>query len=143
MLGIEIAKKYVGLNEKTDTQQLISLFKSQAIHNDIVVDPSKVSWCSCMMNFCERESGHKGTGSQAALSWKNYGEEVTDWDKAQEGDICVFERGDPSLGKGHVTYFMKWEDERDGVLVLGGNQSDKVCYEVHSQEGLIAIRRSV
>lgn len=140
MSGIEIAKKMVGLQEVRDRRALMEYFKKWSYRGDLIADPSKTPWCAYIMNAWERNAGFKGTGSGLARSFDNYGIEV-DQEDAREGDIIRFRRtNDPNLG--HVAYFVKWEDDKDAVLILGGNQVDKVCYQSRTQEGIVAIRRS-
>ena len=138
MRGFDVMLKALGLQEVKDRKQLISMFKSQSIRGDILVDPSTTPWCACIINYCEREAGKKGTGRQNARSFLEYGLKVLLKD-AKEGDICIFKRGTSSW-QGHVTYFVK--DNKDNtILCLGGNQADKVCYSNYRTDTLLGIRR--
>lgn len=140
MLGIDIMKQYLGKHEIKDTEELITLFREESIRGDIWIDPSKNPWCAAMVNACERKAGFKGTGSNLARSFERYGTEVEGGIKnAKYGDILVFKRGNTSW-QGHVCYFVKPYTE--GFLeVIGGNQTDKVCYQNRTLDGLLAIRR--
>lgn len=141
MLGIEIAKEYLGLQEKTDKKDLIAFFREQAINNDIIIDPSTTPWCSAFMNSCERAVGNPGTGKLNARSWLKYGKEVSRSD-VREGDLLVFERGNSSW-QGHITYFVNFQEKISGMWIncLGGNQSDSVCYSMYPLNRLLGIRR--
>jgi uncharacterized protein (TIGR02594 family) len=141
MLGIEIAKKFIGLQEVTNNKELRALFHSQSIHGDLDIDPAKTSWCACWINFCERESGHPGNGHLNAQSFKTYGTKV-DPDDAKEGDILVFHFPSDSDWQGHVTYFVKYNDDSNTVTCLGGNQHDSVNESNYSQDYITDIRRS-
>ncbi len=137
MRGIDVAKKYLGYEEVKNKKELMSLFKSAAVHNDIVIDPSTTPWCAAWINFCERSAGKPGTGKLNARSFLDYGDKISIRD-ALEGDIVIFERGHNGWS-GHVTYFVK--KIADGIQVLGGNQKDSVCYSNYPLTGLLGIRR--
>lgn len=137
MTGFDIALTKIGLQEKKDKNELMKFF----LDNHISCDPSTTPWCAAFMNSCERASGKPGTGSLAARSFSNYGEELDCWDNAKEGDIVVFDfEGDGVHG--HVTYFVKWQDESSTIECLGGNQADEVKYSSYPQNKIINIRRS-
>ncbi len=137
MRGIDIAKKYLGYEEVKNKKELMSLFKSVAIHNDIVIDPSTTPWCAAFVNSCERIAGKPGTGKLNARSFLDYGDKISIRD-ALEGDIIIFERGHNGWS-GHVTFLVK--KIADGIQVLGGNQKDSVCYSNYPLTGLLGIRR--
>jgi len=141
MLGIEIAKKYLGFHEIRDNYTLRQLFKSKAVNGDIAIDPAKVSWCAAWINFCERSVGNTGNGHLNAQSFKTYGEDVTDWDSTKEGDIIVFHFPTEPAANGHVTYFVSWDDGANTVKCLGGNQDNEVKYSNYNQDYITAIRR--
>lgn len=140
MLGIDVAKKYVGLQQGLNNTQLRHLLASQAHNGDIAINPDTTSWCAAWMNFCERSAGNPGNGSLAALSFETYGNEV-DPDHAQEGDILVFKFPFDAPGHGHVTYFVNWDDAANTVHCLGGNQSHMVKYSDYIQDYVVAVRR--
>ena len=132
--AIDIAKKYLGLEECRDREALIKLFSLAGLR----VDPETTPWCAAFVNSIEHLCGREGTGRLNARSFLNYGEEV-DIDEAVPGDICVFTRANsPTLG--HVAYYYDSVDENT-IKVLGGNQGDKVCIENHSLDNLLSVRR--
>lgn len=137
MLGIDVAKTKLGLQENDDRKELMEFFRINARQGDILVDPSTTPWCACFVNACEREVGNKGTGMQNARSFLDYGSKV-ELDDIKFGDICIFPRPGSSW-MGHVTYFEKLDN---GVLVcIGGNQANEVCRERFSPQSLLGIRR--
>lgn len=140
MKGIDVAKKYLGLQEIRDRHVLKSFFVSEAIHNDIVIDPATTPWCAAFVNACERVAGRKGTGRLNARSFLKYGAPI-DLNQAQEGDIVIFSRGSNGYS-GHVTYFVAYEDSDDTIICLGGNQADMVNKAKYSCGRLLGIRRS-
>lgn len=135
MKGIEIAKSMLGLQEIRDRKKLMTYMKKHKIN----LDPSTTPWCAAIMNAWEREVGNPGTGKLNARSFLKYGQEI-DGDKAEEGDIVVFQRGSNNW-EGHVAYFVDWDDDNNTVKHIGGNQSDAVTYSSTSQERILGIRR--
>ena len=142
MLGIDILKQHLGQQEVRDNKALKTWLKSQAINKDIAIDPAKISWCSAAINACEREVGHKGTGSLLAQSWLKWGTKVNP-DDAQEGDVIIFHFPFNLAWQGHVGYFVEWDDEDNKVKCLGGNQQNMVCYAEYIQDYIIGIRRAI
>lgn len=139
MKGIDIAKTHIGLQEVRDRKKITAFLVANAKNRDIVVDPSKTPWCAAYVNACERASGKPGNGMLNARSFLKYGK-VVDGDQAKEGDIIIFARGSNGWS-GHVAYFVKWDDDANTVICLGGNQSDMVCYSHYSQDRILGIRR--
>lgn len=137
MLGIDIAKTKIGLQEKDDNTELRQFLKENSRQGDIDVDPATTPWCACFVNACEREAGNKGTGMQNARSFLDYGH-IIPLAEIKYGDICVFPRANSSW-QGHVTYFEKWDN--GALICIGGNQADEVCEERFSPKSLLGIRR--
>ncbi len=122
------AKKYHGKREEYDNAVLRGL---------IGFDPYTTAWCAGFVNAIEKKCGRKGTGKLNARSYLKYGTPVT---TPKLGDIVVFKRGNSSW-EGHVGYFML--EDSNGILVLGGNQSNKVCYKYYPEASLLGFRRPV
>lgn len=82
-------------------------------------------WCSSFCCWVLEKEGFTSTRSAAALSWLRWGRVI---EEPRLGCIVVFERRDANgvviPNRGHVGFWMG-EDGPD-VLVLGGNQSNKV-----------------
>lgn len=88
-------------------------------------------WCSSFVNWCIEQANLTGTKSARALSWLEWkeGERLA---KPIPGCIVVFTRGKP--GQGHVAFFV--ESSGDNLIVLGGNQSDRVSRKAYSKDRL-------
>ncbi len=136
MSGIEEAKKWLGIDERSGRLPLMSAFKQAGIN----LDPKTTPWCAAFVNAMEVAAGHEGNGQVNARSFLTYGKGIEE-EHAMEGDILIFSRGNNSW-QGHVTYFVEWNDENNTVKVLGGNQADKVCYAYYNQSNIIGIRRA-
>ncbi|MGF2075454.1 TIGR02594 family protein, partial [Enterococcus casseliflavus] len=76
-------------------------------------------------------SGFRNTGSLLARSYLKYGRRI---EQPQEGCIAVFSRTkDPALG--HVGFFIG--ETKNDIMILGGNQSNRVSVEPQSRERLL------
>lgn len=89
-----------------------------------------VAWCSSFVNSCVEQAGHEGTDSKWALTWENWGQDVSA--NPREGDIVVWER----VGKGgHVGFLV--EDLGSHISVLGGNQNNRVKISTYPKNGKV------
>ncbi len=123
---IKEAKRFHGMHEVNSNTYLKSV---------LGFDPATTAWCAGFVNMIEKRCGRSGTGKLNARSYLNYGTPVS---KPQLGDIVIFKRGNSSW-EGHVGYYMS-QDE-NGILVLGGNQSNKVCYKYYPVASVLGYRR--
>ena len=102
-----------------------------------VKDDSTTPWCAAFVNFCVVTAGLKGTNSAGARSFLKWGVPVKD---PKVGDIVVLRRGtDPSSG--HVGFLadkpgLMW------IIILSGNQNDKVCIQKYLRARVLGYRRS-
>lgn len=91
-------------------------------------------WCSSFVNWCFDQAGMAGTDSAAARSWRRWGRKL---DRPRKGCVVVFSssRGPTS---GHVGYFER--EQRNHILVLGGNQQNAVNYSSYPKSRLLEYR---
>lgn len=90
-----------------------------------------IDWCAAFVNWCLVRGGRKHSGDALSgsfrPSWKTCpGKETKN---PVPGDIVVFERTDPALGKvgrGHVGIYVEQDEER--IRILGGNQKNGKKY---------------
>ena len=99
-------------------------------------DRDSTPWCSAFVNWCLARSGIRGTDSGWARSWARWGRPL---DRPRLGAIAVWARGRTSdeepVVTGHVAFVV--EDLGDSLLVLGGNQSDRVCLKSYPKHGYL------
>lgn len=94
-----------------------------------------VPWCSAFVCWCCEQVGVRSTKSAAAQSWLGWGRPVTD---PVEGVIAIFRRGgNPKYG--HVALFVRLAPA-GGLVVLGGNQGNRVCEETIPAAHLLGYR---
>ncbi len=111
-------------------------------HTSLKAQDDETPWCASAVNAWLVEAGFEGTNSAAAISFGEYGNKVRQSDLTL-GDIVIFKRGSQSWMR-HVGLYAGQSRVYKGkkqLLILGGNQSDKVCYLWYSISGITAIRR--
>jgi len=132
----QIAMKELGVKEvvgKNHNPRVIQYHDATSL--DATSD--EIAWCSSFANWCMKQAGIKGTNSASARSWLNWGKKVI---VPEVGDVVIFWRGKKDGWQGHVAFFSS-EDSKY-VTVLGGNQSDSVCYAKYPKSQLLGYRRA-
>jgi uncharacterized protein (TIGR02594 family) len=127
---IDAVAPFMGMHERKDTEKLKAF---------LGVDPSKTPWCAAFVGAVIESQGGKGTGSNLARSYLEWGRPVT---QGRRGDVLVFQRGN-SAWQGHVGFFVREEQRngKDGFIVLGGNQGNQVKESWYPKSRLLGIRR--
>ena len=100
-------------------------------------------WCGAFVAHCMAVAGAPiPPGSAAAASWAKWGD--VSLPTAQDSDIppgavVMTSRSGSTNPIGHVTFFVRWEDNRH-FIGLGGNQNDRVTESKQRTEKIVAIR---
>ena len=135
--SVVTAQPYVGLEERINRTELREL---------VGVDPVRVEWCAAFVNAVLELDHIPGSASVSAYpltarSFLQWGSRVAP-DRIQRGDVVVFPRGNVSW-QGHVGFYVETQTHngRDYWIILGGNQSNQVRYDVYSPSRAIAVRR--
>ena len=132
--ALDLAAAQIGLNE---TDKAVAL-RDYLTTGGANLDPATTAWCAAFVNSTLAQSGGKGTGSNMARSFLDWGVGV---DEPQRGDVAVFSRGDPNGPYGHVGFFDGYNE--DGTIrILGGNQGDAVSIASYSPDQLLGFRRA-
>lgn len=135
----EIAKTYLGLEEWPGARhnpRVVELF-AQSGHQWVQDD--ETPWCAAFVGAVLGQAGMAGTGKLNARSYLDWGEPV-DLTDARQGDIVVFWRGSRDGWQGHVGFY---EGQRhDTIMVLGGNQGNKVSVAEYPEARLLGVRRA-
>ena len=131
------AQPYVGLEERQHRSEIREL---------VGVDPVRTEWCAAFVNAILEMDGIPGSGSVSdypltARSFLLWGEPV-DRSNIQRGDIVVFPRGNAGW-QGHVGFYVETQivDGEEFWVILGGNQSNQVRYDLYSPNRARGIRR--
>ena len=122
-----VAEQYLGLHEKRNNAPL----------QDILgIDPAKIEWCAAFVSHVLEQQGKpiakRPLWSRSYLHW---GVEV---DEPKKGDLVIFSRQGSSW-QGHVGFYVRETEAH--ILVLGGNQDDKIGYKLYPKKDLLGIRR--
>ncbi|RZF64486.1 LysM peptidoglycan-binding domain-containing protein [Sphingomonas populi] len=92
------------------------------------------AWCSAFVNWCMVNAGKKGTDSAWALDWRGWGVEDP---SPKRGSVVVWERIVGGKVLGHVSYLL--DDQGAKLLVLGGNQSNRVHRALYPRDGKLGL----
>ena len=95
----------------------------------------KASWCSSFVNWSLAQAGIAGTGSALARSWLEWGKAL---DQPEPGCIVILSREDPNSWKGHVGFFLRFEQDR--IYLLGGNQLEEVREHFYPRSTVLGYR---
>jgi len=131
---LKTAESYKGASERGSGREILQTLFKQA---GITIDPEMTAWCAAFVNAVLATKGLKGTGSNAARSFLNYGSKT---DTPQKGDIVVLRRG-TNPAQGHVGFFEGY-DKKGNVQVLGGNTGNKVGVASYKPSDVLGYRRA-
>lgn len=95
----------------------------------------ETAWCSAFANWCMVQAGFQGTGRANARSWLDWGAMCLA--KPVFGAVTVFSRP-PKAWQGHVAFYVGENQAR--ILVLGGNQGNRVCVGSYPRSRLLGYR---
>jgi uncharacterized protein (TIGR02594 family) len=125
---------HLGISEtagSASTPDIVGFYRD-AGHPQVKSDA--VAWCAAFVGACLSRTGHRHTGSLLARSYASYGEPLK---RPRPGALVVLARGrDPNAG--HVGFWLG--ETADHIILLGGNQSDRVGVERFARDRLLAIR---
>lgn len=91
------------------------------------VSHDEIPWCSSFVNWVLFHNDYEGTNNALAISWKNWGMELSD---PIYGCLVVFEH--------HVGFFVKKAPMF--INVLGGNQQNQVGKSWFKTQAVISYR---
>src|SRR5262245_50673527 len=98
------------------------------------VTDDETAWCSAFLGSCLERAGVPSSRSLMARSYLAWGEPLREF---CHGAIAVLSRtADPALG--HVGFLVG--ETADAVILLGGNQGNRVCVEAFPRTRLLALR---
>ena len=137
--SVVTAQPYIGLQERTHRAELRELLD---------VDPVRTEWCAAFVNAVLELDGIPGSDSVSdvplmARSFLFWGERVEPAD-IQRGDVVVFPRGNQGW-QGHVGFYVdtQIQNGQEYWIILGGNQSNEVRYDLYNSRRAIGIRRYI
>jgi len=101
-----------------------------------LIDDGDKPWCSCYVNKKVQNGGGRGTRSAAARSWLQWGKIL---EEPEIGCIAVKKRW-RSNWMGHVGFV--YEIGPTYIVLLGGNQDNRVCLQRYPRKEFIGFRTS-
>jgi uncharacterized protein (TIGR02594 family) len=145
--AFEIAQRFVGMKEvpgKQDNPLILAMLKLDGTWPD----HDEVPWCSAFLNFVCWLLRLPRSKSLRARSWLEVGRLVPIEEARVGFDVVILQRGTgdqpgPEVidAPGHVGLFAGLTN--GDVLLLGGNQGDKVCVSHYPQSRVLGVRRLV
>ena len=130
------AEEYLGLHERQNRQQLKELTG---------VDPVRTEWCAAFVNAILELEGIPNNDEHkyplTARAFLDWGNPINPQD-IKPGDIVVLPRGNQGW-QGHVGFYVTTVDTNKGQrwVILGGNQSNSVRYDLYDPKRALGIRR--
>jgi uncharacterized protein (TIGR02594 family) len=132
------AQPYIGLQERQNRGELREL---------VGVDPVRTEWCAAFVNaILELDSIPNLNDIEhpyplTARGFLTWGDRVERAD-IQRGDVVVFPRGRTGW-QGHVGFYVgtRIVDGDEYWIILGGNQSNEVRYDLYRANRSLGIRR--
>lgn len=131
---ISEAIRLLGLSEKpgAESEAAIKALFADAGHADIEDD--ETPWCAAFAGACLARANTQGTGSLRARSYLTWGKPIS---TDAIGAVAVFKRG-PNTALGHVGFVVG--NTNAFLLILGGNQANKVTIAPFPRADLLATR---
>lgn len=131
---MQVAGQFIGAHE-VKNRDTLAAFLNKA--GGAKLDPATTAWCARFVNSVLYDTGLKGTGSDMAKSFLNYG---TATDKPSEGDIVVLSRGDPNGPQGHVGFYAGPGSTPGTIKVLAGNTNNSVTVAEYPEGKVLGYR---
>ncbi len=144
-----LAQRYLDMAEVAGTvhnPQIVGMLKLDAPW----VDDDETAWCSAFANWIAWHLRLPRSKSLAARSWLRIGTMTKLEDAVVGNDVVILARGaGPQPGPdrldapGHVGFFAGWDAARspDTLMILGGNQGNKVSIAPFPVQRVLGIRR--
>ena len=136
----DAAKPYAGLHERENREYLTEI---------LGVDPVRTEWCAAFVNAMLEQDGVPSLNTVdhphplLARSFLDHGSPINPQD-VEYGDLIIFPRGNQGW-QGHVGFYVQTQvhNGKEYWLILGGNQDNKVRYDLYPANRVIGIRRFV
>ncbi len=132
---METAVALEGLDEKQHRSELKEL---------IGVDPRHYEWCAAFVNSVLQLHNIPGSESvsQHPLTARSFLKWGVPTDQPEYGDIVILTRG-RSGWQGHVGFYIDTIviDGVEKILVLGGNQNNRVGFDEYNASRLLGYRK--
>jgi uncharacterized protein (TIGR02594 family) len=141
-IAVDAVSTMLGMTEKTNRGDINAFLARGGVN----LDAATTAWCAAFVNSALAQVGVKGTGTNVATDFLNWGNKV-DLSKIQRGDVLVNPHG-ASAGQtgGHVGLatgnIRVVGDQITQVEMISGNASDSVQQQWVNASDVIARRAS-
>lgn len=116
-----------------DNPRIVEYLKSTTLDRELASN-DETPWCAAFVNWCMEMAGYAAMDSAWAKSWLKWGRRVL---KPERGAVVVFTRD----GGGHVAFYMEEDpNDKERIMVLGGNQGNKVCVASYPKSRVLGYR---
>jgi uncharacterized protein (TIGR02594 family) len=135
---LEKAKAYIGLREIVGIKHAPLIVQMWARIKMAGIKDDETPWCAAFVGSCLEEAGIQSTRTGWALDYAKWGQRL---DYPMPGAIAYKKRTN-SAGKiigGHVA-FVAGRDELGRIMLLGGNQGNKVGIDPFGVSGIMGYR---
>lgn len=132
------AKEYIGMKEIAGIKHAPFIIRMWARIKMSGIKDDETPWCAAFVGSCLEEVGIQSTRTGWALDYAKYGQKL---DYPVQGAIA-YKRRVNSAGKvigGHVA-FVAGQDEMGRIMLLGGNQGNKVGIDPFGISGILGYR---
>lgn len=130
--AMDVAMNFNGLNEKANSPVLDSFMQASGTWGKL--SAKSTAWCAAFANAAIIEAGGKGTGSNLASSFLDWGQGTNN---PRPGDIVVL-KPQGAGSSGHVGFFASMSDGK--VEIFGGNQGNAAKTSSFSKSEVAAYR---
>jgi uncharacterized protein (TIGR02594 family) len=116
---------------------ILKFFTHTSLKGSKLALSDETSWCSAFACTCMEEAGFKSPHSAAARDWLKWGTPIA---APKRGCVVVFDRKDPkNPNAAHVAFYVA-EYSSDKLLVLGGNQLNRVSAAPRARAEVLGYR---
>lgn len=143
--AFSVASKFLGVRETPgalSTPVIVAMLQLDTTWPE----RDEVPWCSAFVNAVAWLLGLPRSKSLAARSWLHVGTAITLDEAVAANDVVILKRNPQDAGPhveaapGHVGFFAGHLGS-DDVLLLGGNQGDRVSVTAFSSARILGVRR--
>ena len=132
-----LAESMVGKSETMDNKEIAAFLKA----GGVAMNPAVEAWCAAFVNSALAQTGQKGSGSQVATSFLNWGNSVP-VAQVQRGDVIVEPKGKQAGQTGGHVGIATGQVQGSQVEMISGNSGNKVAKTwVDASKGDVQIRR--
>ena len=132
-----LAESMVGKSETMDNKEIAAFLKAGGVS----MNPAAEAWCAAFVNSALAQTGQKGSNSQVATSFLNWGAAVPAA-QVQRGDVIVEPKGKQAGQTGGHVGIATGQVQGSQVEMISGNSGHKVAKTwVDTSKGDVQIRR--